>query len=281
MFISVEDNTMLTNETEMIELAAGGDKYAMEAIILDVQDMIYNLSLRILGTLQDAEDASQEIILKIIQGLSRFRRESAFSTWVYRISINYLLNYKKSMFAKAQLSFDYYAEDIQKGFLEVKQELFQEIDENLLAEELKTSCTNVMLQCLNVESRCIYVLGTMFHLDSKIAGEILDLSPEAYRQRLSRIRKTMADFMNTYCGLAKGSCNCKKRIGYAITNHRLVPKQLEYSLLKKLEEEDTEEITKTMEQLDTVALLFASMPQYKNPKTAREFVEHLTNYSIR
>lgn len=267
---------MLTNEKDMIELAVDGDRNAMEALIFTVQDMIFNLSLRMLGTLQDAEDASQEIIMKIILGLSAFRKESAFSTWVYRIATNYLLNYKKSMFARAQLSFDYYAEDIQKGFLEVKHEQLQDVDKNLLSEELKASCTNVMLQCLDAESRCIYVLGTMFHLDSRIAAEIFDLSPEAYRQRLSRIRKTVAEFLNTYCGLGQGSCNCKKRIGYAITNHRLIPTQLEYSLLKKLEEEDAHELTKAMEQLDAVSLLFASMPKYKNPKTAKEFIDHLT-----
>lgn len=266
---------MLTNENEMIDLAVSGDKNAMEALVGSVQDMVYNLSIRILGSIHEAEDASQDILIKIIKGLPDFRRESAFSTWVYRIAINYLMNYKKSRFAKFHLSFDYYAKDIQNGFQEVQLDLLHEVDENLLAEELKASCTNVMLQCLDLESRCIYVLGTMFHLDSKIAGEILNLSAEAYRQRLSRIRRTMADFLNSYCGLGHGSCNCKKRIGYAIQNHRLIPEQLEYSLLEKLEDDNPQEITKVMEQLDSISLLFASMPKYKNQKSAQEFIDNL------
>lgn len=266
---------MLTNEKEMIDLAIGGDQKAVEALICDIQDMIFNLSLRMLGSLHEAEDASQEIIIKILRGLTNFRKESAFSTWVYRIAVNWLLNYKKSMFAQHPLSFEYYAEDIQNGFIEVKPELLHSVDENLLTEELKASCTNVMLQCLDAESRCIYVLGTMFHLDSKIAGEILNLSPEAYRQRLTRIRRKMADFFNEYCGMGNGSCNCQKRVGYAITNHRLLPTQLEYSLLKKLENENVHEIVKTMEQLDTVSLLFESMPKYRIPKTAKEFIDNL------
>ena len=65
--------------------------------------------------------------------------------------------------------------------------------EKLLAEELKLSCTNVMLQCLDAESRCIFILGTMFGIDSRIAGEILGITADSYRQRLSRIRRKMAD----------------------------------------------------------------------------------------
>jgi RNA polymerase sigma factor (sigma-70 family) len=266
---------MITNEKEMIDLAVSGDKNAMEALVSDVQDMIFNLSLRILGSMQEAEDASQDIMIKIIKGLPEFRKDSAFSTWVYRIAVNYLMNSKKSKFAQFHLSFEFYAEDIQNGFLDVQSELLHEVDENLLAEELKASCTNVMLQCLDLESRCIYVLGTMFHLDSKIAGEILGLSAEAYRQRLSRIRRTMAAFLNSYCGLGQGGCNCKKRIGYAITNHRLIPEQLEYSLLKRLEEDNPQEFIKAMERLDSISLLFAGMPKYKNPKTAKVFVDNL------
>lgn len=53
--------------------------------------MIFNLSLRMLGSPHDAEDASQEILIKIMSQLSAFRKESAFSTWVYRIATNYLI----------------------------------------------------------------------------------------------------------------------------------------------------------------------------------------------
>ena len=69
------------------------------------------------------------------------------------------------------------------------------VDRGILEEELKLSCTNVMLQCLDGESRCIFILGTMFRLDSAVAGEILGISPAAYRKRLSRIREKMAAFL--------------------------------------------------------------------------------------
>lgn len=51
-----------------------------------MQDLIFNLSLRMLGTVQDAQDASQEILLKVMTHLSSYRGASAFSTWTFRIA---------------------------------------------------------------------------------------------------------------------------------------------------------------------------------------------------
>ena len=137
------------------------------------------------------------------------------------------------------------------------------------------SCTNVMLQCLDVESRCIYVLGTMFKLDSKIAGDILEISPEAYRQKLSRIRKKMADFLKSYCGLAGGICSCQKRVGYAISSHRLDPLHLEYSELQQLDETVLLDFKESMENLDTLSIVFTQIPKYRASQNIKDFVLHI------
>ncbi len=109
---------MQNEALELIDEAIGGNKAALEALVLSVENMIYNLSLRMLGSPHDAQDASQEIIIKIITQLSSFRKESTFSTWVYLIATNYLINYKKTMFAQRPLSFEYYGEDISAGFIQ-------------------------------------------------------------------------------------------------------------------------------------------------------------------
>ncbi len=261
---------------ELVDKAVSGDRQALQSLILSVEDMIYNLSLRMLGSLHDAEDATQEIIIKIITQLSTFRKESAFSTWVYRIATNYLINCKKSMFAQHPLSFEFYGEDIKAGFIPNTDDLLQRVDENILAEELKLSCTNVMLQCLDPESRSIYVLGVMFKADSKVCGEILEITPEAYRQRLSRIRKKVGEFLSEYCGLSeKGNCDCKKRVGYAIRSQRLNPKNLEYSDLEKLDDTVTFSFTQAMEEMDELSLVFSNLPKYHSPKVIRGFLEKL------
>lgn len=261
---------------ELIGRALDGDKDSLQSILVSVQDMVYNLSLRMLESPLDAEDAVQEIMIKIITNLSTFRKESAFSTWVYRIATNYLINCKKSMFAKQPLSFEYYADDINAGFIPNTADLTQSVDEGILAEELKLSCTNVMLQCLDAESRCIYVLGIMFKADSKVCGEILGITADAYRQRLSRIRKKIAEFLSGYCGLSKtGTCSCQKRVGYAIQTHRLDPKNLEYSNLKKLPNSETLGFTQAVEEMDELSLIFADFPKYRLPSDTKAFLEKL------
>ncbi len=267
----------MNNENfELVDKAVSGDRQSLQHLIISVEDIIYNLSLRMLGSPHDAEDAMQEIIIKIITQLSTFRKESTFSTWVYRIATNYLINFKKSMFAQQPLSFEFYGEDIKAGFIPNTDDLLQRVDENILAEELKLSCTNVMLQCLDPESRSIYILGVMFKADSKVCGEILDITPEAYRQRLSRIRKKVGEFLSDYCGLSeKGNCDCKKRVGYAIKSQRLNPNNLEYSDLEKLDNAVTLGFTQAMEEMDELSLVFGRLPQYRSPKVIKGFLEKL------
>lgn len=207
----------------LVDKAVEGDKKALEELILSVQDMIFNLSLRMLGMPCDAED-------------------------------------------------------IKRGFVQCTSDIMQNIDENILTEELKQSCTNVMLQCLEPESRVIYVLGIMFKLDSKICGEILDITPEAYRQRLSRIRKKVGRFLSEYCELSgTGKCSCQKRIGYAIQTHRLNPSNLEFNNLAKLDSEIVTQYTQSMEAIDRMSLIFAGLPQYGSPESIRNFVGMILN----
>ena len=59
------------------------------------------------------------------------------------------------MFAHYPLSFEYYGNDIENGKIQDVPDLTQNVEKDILAEELKMSCTNVMLQCLDMESRCI------------------------------------------------------------------------------------------------------------------------------
>lgn len=265
---------------ELIDLAARGNSAALEKLLTSIQDFVFNLSLRMLGTTSDAEDATQEILIKVMTNLSTFRKESKFTTWVYRIAVNYLINYKNSMFSQYPLSFEYYGKDISAGSIQNTDDLLMGVEKDDLAMELKLSCTNVMLQCLDPQSRCIFVLGAMFRVDSRIAGEILDITPENYRQKLSRIKRRMAEFLSYHCGLTEtGFCSCHSRIGYAITHNRLNPKKLEYSNLKKYDKEMLMIFTENMETLDEMACTFSDLPAYQSPVTAKELISKLLNSS--
>ncbi len=263
----------MTNEQlqALIEKAVAGDKESLETVILSVRDLVFNLSLRMLGTFPDAEDAAQDILLKIITHLSSFKGESAFSTWVFRIATNHLKNYQKHMFAKFPLSFEYYGDDIKNAEVDDVPDLTQNVETSILAEELKLSCTNVMLQCLDAESRCIFILGTMFRVDSRIAGDILGITPEAYRQRLSRIRGKMADFLKEYCGeYGNGACRCADRVNYAIQNHRIHPAQLNFT--SAVPKDTIMEVKEAMENIDDISQEFAFCKTYESPADLKEFI---------
>lgn len=265
----------IKEEKDLIDLAVNGDQIALEQLLASVQDLIFNLSLRMLGMVSDAEDATQEIFVKIMTNLSSFRKESRFQTWVYRIAIHFLLDYKKSMFSRYPLTFDDYSKDIVEGGGNENNE-YGGLEQNLLAEELKMSCTNVMLQCLDAESRCIFILGTMFHPDSKIAGEVLGITPENYRQKLSRARKKMSGFLAEYCGLGGSkACSCQKRVAHAVQQHRLDPEHLEYNALKWLDQDILSRKKENMEQLDQASLVFGQLPSYKAPVEAKAFLKQI------
>ncbi len=273
-----------TNEEllNLVDKAVAGDKSALETLILSVQDLVFNLSLRMLGTFPDAEDATQDILLKIITHLSSFKGESAFSTWVFRIAANHLKDYKKHMFAKFPLSFEFYGDDIRNGKIDDVPDLTQNVEKSILAEELKMSCTNVMLQCLDTESRCIFILGTMFKVDSRIAGDILGITPEAYRQRLSRIRGKMAEFLKEYCGeYGKGTCRCADRVNYAIQNHRISPVRLDFT--DAIPMETMVEVKEAMEDIDGLSQEFSFCKTYQSPTGLKEFIQKFlegTSFSV-
>lgn len=262
----------------LIDKATAGDKKSLETIILSMQDFVFNLSLRMLGTFADAEDATQDILLKIITHLSSFKKDSLFSTWVFSIATNHLKNYKKHMFAHYPLSFEFYGADIENEKILEIPDLTQDVEKTILAEELKLSCTNVMLQCLDTESRCIFILGTMFKVDSRIAGDVLGISPEAYRKRLSRVRRKMADFLEAYCGeYGCGTCKCENRINYAIQNHRLNPAVLDYTSCSETMNERIIEVRTAMEDIDDLSNKFSFCKTYKSPKNIRQFIEDFLN----
>ena len=263
---------------ELASRAVAGDRQALETLIAGVQDLVFNLSLRMLGTFPDAEDAAQDILLKMITHLSSFRGGSSFTTWVFRIAVNHLKDYRKHMFARYPLSFEYYGDDIRNAGLQDVPDLTQDVEQAILAEELKMSCTNVMLQCLDAESRCIFILGTMFQVDSRIAGEILEITPEAYRQRLSRVRRKMADFLGQYCGeYGSGRCRCKDRVNYAIQNHRINPLQLCYTTAEEAPVETMLAVKNAMEQLDDLSIEFSFCKAYRSTGRTKQLIQELLN----
>src|SRR6478752_3792123 len=85
-----------------------GDREALEDLIERHQGWIYNIALRMLYHPQDAEDATQEILVKVLTRLSSFEGRSSFRTWLYRIVVNHVLNMERGRVEPASMDFAYY-----------------------------------------------------------------------------------------------------------------------------------------------------------------------------
>src|SRR5882672_2258412 len=82
-------------DRELVGQAQNGNREALEQLITRHQRWIYNIVLRMVYLPQDAEDATQEILVKLITKLSTFVGKSSFRTWLYRIVVNHVLNMKR------------------------------------------------------------------------------------------------------------------------------------------------------------------------------------------
>lgn len=261
-------------DIERVKLAVAGNKEAMEEVLQEHADFVFNLCLRMLGDIDDAKDASQEIYMKIIANLPSFRMESKVSTWIYRIAVNYLLRHREKRNRFAQLNFEIYEADLIPEHFDVPYD--ESVGaESELAKELKFSCSNVMLQCMDAKSRCVFVLSTMFHVPSKTGAEIMDISYDNYRQILSRSKRKMRTFLAGFC-MMHGNCECKRRIGHAIRTHRINPEHLAFSSLQVLDDERIAAHTSKMEALEDESDFFKFLPNYQAKEVLSHVVEELT-----
>jgi hypothetical protein len=97
----------------------------------------------------------------------------------------------------------------------------------VLAEEVRLSCTQAMLQCLERGERIAFVLGDIFELSSGDASWVLDITPAAYRKRLERARQRIGSFMESTCGLVNPGafCRCARRVPKAVAIGRIDPRR--------------------------------------------------------
>jgi RNA polymerase sigma factor (sigma-70 family) len=212
-----------STDTDLIEQAKHGSREALEKLILRHQAWIYNIAVRMVFHSQDAEEVTQEVLIKAITRLSTFRGDSQFRTWLYRITANHVLNMKRRGGETEAQTFSGYADAINDTpDLDLPDPKSVPVDVHLLVEEAKISCTTGMLLCLDRRQRLIFALGEIFGASDTVGGEILEMTAENFRQNLSRARRDLYRFMHDQCGLvnAKNPCRCpKKTKGFIEAGH--------------------------------------------------------------
>ena len=200
----------------LVAAAVGGDRDALEELLRLVADDVARLARRMLWHPQDAEDATQEILVKVATRLSGFRGEARVTTWVHRIAVNHLLTTRRRRAEDPALTFAAFGHDLGED-LDLPYDAHG-VDEDLLAEEVRVGCTQGMLLCLDREHRMAYVLGEILQFPSEDAAAACAITPAAFRKRLERARAKLTSSCAGTAGLLDPAnpCRCRRRIGAAV-----------------------------------------------------------------
>jgi RNA polymerase sigma factor (sigma-70 family) len=269
------------NLESLVVLAREGKKDALEELVRRIQDKVYGLALRTLFLPVDAEDATQEILIKVITHLSAFKGDSRFFTWVFRIAANHLLNTRKRRAEQRGFSFERAGEQIEAALAVSSSGNAEACEDALVVEEVRLACLQGMMLCLSRDLRLAFILGVVFEVTSVEGSHILDITEETFRQRLSRGRKQIQDFMTRKCSLVhpENPCACARMIPHEIRIKMLDPERLRFAG-HRCHARESDSATGRLQELDElrrVAALFRSHPDYAAPegfvKSIRSLVE--------
>src|SRR6266849_1203290 len=218
-----------TADAELVEQAKRGDRAALETLVLRHQAWIYNIAVRMVFQPHDAEEVTQEVLVKVITKLGTFKGESKFRTWLYRIAANHVLNMKRrSAETKVTTFADYGAAIERTPDLDLPNRKSVPVELPVLVEEAKNGCTMGMLLCLDRKQRLIFTLGEVLGASDAVGADVLEMTAENFRQCLARARRDLHSFMNNQCGLVNKSnpCRCPKKTRGFIEQGHVDPHRL-------------------------------------------------------
>lgn len=199
----IEDPAGDEADASLAAKAAGGDRDALERLVRRHQAWLYNIAVRMVCDRSDAEDVTQEVLLKVVTKLSTFEGRSGLRTWLYRIASNHVLNMRRRKMEG----------DGEAGFGALGQRIASLPDHDLqdpnpvdgesaaIVNETKIRCTTGMLLCLDRRQRLAFVLGDSLGVDHAVGAAVMEVSPDNFRQLLARARRDLFEFMRGHCGL--------------------------------------------------------------------------------
>lgn len=213
-----------SSSEELVKKAVSGNKLAAQSLVHLIQDKTYGLCLKMLWQTEEAQEACQEIMLKVFTHLSQFNFKSKFETWVYRIAVNHLIDKRRSLAANNSITFSSFEQDILTDQTEPSEQEENSPEFQLQLKEIRLSCTTALLQCLDEDHRLAYIFGEIFEFDHRESSEILNISSALFRKRLERSRKNVEGFTTRVCGVISSenaTCKCSKKIQYAKACNRV------------------------------------------------------------
>ncbi|MDD4088454.1 MAG: sigma-70 family RNA polymerase sigma factor [Tissierellia bacterium] len=185
---------MNNNERWLIEESRKGNVDAFEELIKDYKRSAYNIALRVMRNVEDAEDASQEALIKIFKNISSFNMDSTFKVWMYRIVVNTCIDFKRRKSINA-VSID---ETIDLGSgREIQREISDESNnpDALIERNYSTQLVNDAINMLEDDFKTIIILRDIKGFTYDEISEILACNLGTVKSRLSRGRKRLKELL--------------------------------------------------------------------------------------
>ena len=169
-------------EQHCIERIRKGDQGAFSWIVDKYKDMVYTLCIRMLSSEADAEEAAQDVFVKIYKSINSFRGDSKFSTWIYRITYNQCISIIRKKVKMIDLVDELPETEIDESSLDALEELRQE-ERNMFVK-----------QALEALPETDAFILTLFYFEELSLEEICEVTGQTnnnVRIRLHRARKTI------------------------------------------------------------------------------------------
>ncbi len=185
----------------LVERAQGGDQHAFDQLVSKYQRKLGRLLSRFIRDPSEVEDVTQEAFIKAYRALPKFRGDSAFYTWLYRIGINTAKNYLVSQGRRAPTSTEYDAEEAE-SFEDASQLRDINTPESLLLSKQIGQTVNAAIDALPEELRSAIVLREIEGHSYEEIASMMDCPIGTVRSRIFRAREAVANKLRPLLDIA-------------------------------------------------------------------------------
>ena len=187
------------NEEALVRDLQNGNLEAYDKIVSIYQKKIYGLSFNLTRNQMDAQDVTQEVLLTLFRKINLFQGKSAFSSWVYRITVNASYMRLRTKKKEPNVSIDELMPSFNSaGFQQEKIQDWSENTESLIFTNETRNVINKAVDLLPEKEKVVFLLRDVEGLSTEKAGEILDLTIPAVKSRLHRARLFLRKKLSNY-----------------------------------------------------------------------------------
>lgn len=179
-------------DQELVERAQQGDKVAFELLVSKYQHRVARLLSRLLHNPAEVEDVAQEAFIKAYRALATFRNDSAFYTWLYRITINTAKNHLIAMGRRPNLSTEYEEHDDEMPDTTLVNIADVNTPETELLNKQIVSTVNRAIESLPEELRTAITLREIEGLSYEEIAQAMDCPIGTVRSRIFRAREAIS-----------------------------------------------------------------------------------------